>query len=95
MGDTVKQSIVEQLPFEEGSFPVKYLGVPLISSRLLIADCKVLVEKVKHRINDWRNKSLSIAGWLQLVISVLSSLHVFWASVFILPTSITKEIENY
>ncbi|GKG07356.1 hypothetical protein Tco_0330325, partial [Tanacetum coccineum] len=30
--------------------PVKYLGVPLISSRLLNKDCKVLVEKAKNRI---------------------------------------------
>ncbi|GJR31824.1 hypothetical protein Tco_1108056 [Tanacetum coccineum] len=33
-------------------YPVKYLGVPLISSRLLIKDCKVLVEKAKNRIED-------------------------------------------
>nr|GEV33793.1 hypothetical protein [Tanacetum cinerariifolium] len=45
---------------------VKYLGVPLISPRLLIRDCKVLVEKAKNRIGDWKNKSLLFAGDLQL-----------------------------
>ncbi|GJV43032.1 hypothetical protein Tco_1427568 [Tanacetum coccineum] len=44
--------------------PVKYLGVPFISSRLLNKDCKILVEKVKNRIWDWKNKSLSFAGRL-------------------------------
>ncbi|GJY09135.1 putative reverse transcriptase domain-containing protein [Tanacetum coccineum] len=34
------------------NLPVKYLGVPLISSRLLNKDCKVLVEKAKNRIED-------------------------------------------
>lgn len=93
VGDLVKQAILDVLPFE-GHFPIKYLGVPLISSRLLQKDCKILVEKVKNRIGDWRNKSLSIAGRLQLVISVLSSTHVFWSSVFILPIAVTKEIEK-
>ncbi|GKA92259.1 ribonuclease H-like domain-containing protein [Tanacetum coccineum] len=32
--------------------PVKYLGVPLISTRLLNRDCKILVERVLNRIGD-------------------------------------------
>ncbi|GJV06019.1 hypothetical protein Tco_1343675 [Tanacetum coccineum] len=71
----VKLAILNILPFEEGKLPVKYLGVPLISTRLLIRDCKELVEKVHNRVRDWKNKSLSAAGRLQLVQSVLSSLH--------------------
>ncbi|GJU43577.1 hypothetical protein Tco_1200843 [Tanacetum coccineum] len=54
------------MPFLEGELPVKYLGVPLISSRLLNKDCKVLVEKAKNHMGDWKNKSLSFAGRLQL-----------------------------
>nr|GEW20008.1 hypothetical protein [Tanacetum cinerariifolium] len=45
-----------------GRLPVKYLGVPLVSSWLLIRDYKELVEKVYVRIHDWRRKSLSIVG---------------------------------
>nr|GEU96327.1 hypothetical protein [Tanacetum cinerariifolium] len=33
------------LPFEEGRLPVKYLCVPLVSSRLIFKDCKELIEK--------------------------------------------------
>ncbi|GJW86078.1 putative ribonuclease H-like domain-containing protein [Tanacetum coccineum] len=46
--------------------PVKYLGVPLISSRLLNKDYKILVEKARNQIGDWKNKSLLFAGRLQL-----------------------------
>ncbi|GKC07718.1 hypothetical protein Tco_0999328 [Tanacetum coccineum] len=81
-------------PFEEGILPVKYLGVPLVSSRLIFCDCQELIEKVKNRISDWKNKSLSAAGRLQLVQSVLASMHVYWASVFILPTQIMLDIEK-
>nr|GEV41393.1 RNA-directed DNA polymerase, eukaryota, reverse transcriptase zinc-binding domain protein [Tanacetum cinerariifolium] len=30
-------------------------------------DCKILVEKLENRVNDWRNKFLSLAGRLQLI----------------------------
>ncbi|GJV95702.1 hypothetical protein Tco_1547279, partial [Tanacetum coccineum] len=46
----VKLAILKIMPFSERELPVKYLGVPLISSRLLNKDCKILVEKVKNRI---------------------------------------------
>ncbi|GJX87405.1 hypothetical protein Tco_0339419 [Tanacetum coccineum] len=62
----VKHSILNFMPFIEGELPVKYLGVPFISSRLLNKDCKILVARVKNRIGDWKNKSLSFAGRLQL-----------------------------
>nr|GEU30805.1 hypothetical protein [Tanacetum cinerariifolium] len=57
-----KTTILQILPFEEGRLPVKYLGVPLVSSRLIYRDCKELIEKVQHQIRDWKNKSLSVAG---------------------------------
>nr|GEW62149.1 hypothetical protein [Tanacetum cinerariifolium] len=82
------------LPFEEGSLSVKYLGVPLVSSRLVYRDCKELIEKVESRINDWKNKSLSKAGRLQLVQSVISSMHVYWSSMFILLTRVLLDIEQ-
>ncbi|GJU01623.1 reverse transcriptase domain, reverse transcriptase zinc-binding domain protein [Tanacetum coccineum] len=40
--DQVKSSILNLMPFEEGILPIKYLGVPLISTRLLHKDCKIL-----------------------------------------------------
>ncbi|GKD09463.1 hypothetical protein Tco_1189148 [Tanacetum coccineum] len=83
----VKLSILQVLPFEEGTLPVKYLGVPLVSSRLKIRDCNELVDRVQLRISDWKNKSLSIVGRLQLIQSVLGSMHIYWASVFMLPSS--------
>ncbi|GJV75083.1 putative reverse transcriptase domain, reverse transcriptase zinc-binding domain protein [Tanacetum coccineum] len=61
-----KVSILQVLLFEEGRLPVKYLGVPLISTRLIYRDRRELIEKVQNWINDWKNKSLSVAGRLVL-----------------------------
>ncbi|XP_022032480.1 uncharacterized protein LOC110933573 [Helianthus annuus] len=90
----VKERIMELIPFEEGKLPIKYLGVPLLASRLLVKDCQVLVDRMNKRIMDWKNRFLSFAGSLQLVISLLSSIHVYWASVFKLPAKIIKELES-
>nr|GEU39736.1 hypothetical protein [Tanacetum cinerariifolium] len=60
----------------------------------LLMDCKILVEKAKNRIGDWKNKSLSFAGRLQLCKSVISSMHVFWASVLIIPKGIIYDIHQ-
>ncbi|GJZ49974.1 putative reverse transcriptase domain, reverse transcriptase zinc-binding domain protein [Tanacetum coccineum] len=89
-----KLSILNVLPFEEGRLPIKYLGVPLVTSRLIFRDCKELIERVQYRVQDWKNKSLSVAGRLQLVKSVIGSMHVYWASVFVLPSRVLLDIEQ-
>ncbi|GJW93328.1 hypothetical protein Tco_0173000 [Tanacetum coccineum] len=89
-----KIDILQILPFEEGRLPVKYLGVPLVSSRLAFKDCKELIERVQSRVNDWKNKSLSAAGRVQLVRSVLSAMHIYWASMFIIPSRVLLDIEQ-
>ncbi|GJS56719.1 RNA-directed DNA polymerase, eukaryota, reverse transcriptase zinc-binding domain protein [Tanacetum coccineum] len=90
----VKRDIMIAMPFREGSFPIRYLGIPLNVNRIVRDDCTVLLDKVKKRVEDWRNKSLSFAGRLQLIASVLSSLNVFWASMFILPQGVCDEIDK-
>ena len=66
-----KLAILHVLPFEEDRLPVNYLGVPLVSSRLIFRDCKEIIDKDQNRVNDWKNKSLSVAR------SNLS--YLFWA----------------
>ncbi|KAL0294109.1 UNVERIFIED_CONTAM: hypothetical protein Sangu_3224900 [Sesamum angustifolium] len=57
-----RQQILDYLGFQEGSLPVKYLGIPLTSSRLTIADCRPLIDKVDARLAGWNNQILSYAG---------------------------------
>ncbi|GJX96249.1 RNA-directed DNA polymerase, eukaryota, partial [Tanacetum coccineum] len=47
-----------------------------------------------HRIGDWKNKSLSFAGRLQLCKSVVSSMQVYWASVLVIPMGIVSDIQQ-
>jgi hypothetical protein len=58
---------------KEGKLPVRYLGVPLISSRHCVADCDVLLVKITKKVNSWLSCYLFFAGRLQLVSSVIYS----------------------
>ncbi|GKE49190.1 putative reverse transcriptase domain, reverse transcriptase zinc-binding domain protein, partial [Tanacetum coccineum] len=52
VGIEVKNKIMEMMHFEAGELLLKYLGVPLIASGLFHKDCKILVQKVKNKIDD-------------------------------------------
>ncbi|KAL0396454.1 UNVERIFIED_CONTAM: hypothetical protein Scaly_0093800 [Sesamum calycinum] len=58
-----------------------------------MADCKPLIDKLDSRIAGWNHLNLTYAGRAQLIKSVLSSLHSYWASVFILPKGVIKILE--
>ncbi|XP_021991402.1 uncharacterized protein LOC110888172 [Helianthus annuus] len=90
----VKAEILSLLPFREGELPVRYLGVPLISTKLSFRDCRVLVERMERKVDNWMSKLLSFAGRLQLLNSVLAAMYTYWASVFILPMRIVKDLEK-
>ncbi|GJV73510.1 RNA-directed DNA polymerase, eukaryota, reverse transcriptase zinc-binding domain protein [Tanacetum coccineum] len=57
-----QQSIINIIPFSVGKLLVRYLGVPLLTKKLSISDCKPIISKVKTKISDWKNKALSYAG---------------------------------
>ncbi|KAL0292405.1 UNVERIFIED_CONTAM: hypothetical protein Scaly_2591500 [Sesamum calycinum] len=50
------------LGFQEGVLPLKYLGLPLVHSRLTIQDCQPLLLKVDKRIAGWIGIPLSFVG---------------------------------
>ena len=71
------QQLINIFGYNIGSLPIRYLGIPTISSKLSHLDCSPLLVKVLTRISSWMNCCLSDAGQLQLIISVLSSIQVF------------------
>ncbi|KAL0293691.1 UNVERIFIED_CONTAM: hypothetical protein Scaly_3136600 [Sesamum calycinum] len=58
-----RQHILEYVGFQEGSLPVKYLGIPLTSSRLTFVDCRPLIDKVDARLAGAGNAKVA---WDQL-----------------------------
>ncbi|XP_074305630.1 uncharacterized protein LOC141640850 [Silene latifolia] len=65
----------------------------LQTTRLKKTDCECLVEKICSRIHNYGAKKFSYTGRLVLVKSVHSTLHSYWASMFVLPKGIISKIE--
>lgn len=79
--------------FPMGSLPIRYLGLPLMSRKLRIAEYEPLLDKLTNRFRSWAVKSLSFAGRVQLIASVISGVVAFWISTFVLPLGCLKKIE--
>ncbi|KAL0378801.1 UNVERIFIED_CONTAM: hypothetical protein Sradi_3185600 [Sesamum radiatum] len=90
----MKELLLNILGFPEGHLPLRYLGLPLLSSRLTISDRQPLLIKIDSRIKGWEGIQLSFAGRLQLIKSVLLALNIYWAMAFILPKGVIKEVEK-
>ncbi|XP_074265642.1 uncharacterized protein LOC141588085 [Silene latifolia] len=80
--------------FQLGSFPFRYLGIPISYKRLTVADCNRLTEKMVQNIRAWGARKLSYAGRVVLIKSVLSHIHTYWCRVFIIPSTVMKKIEG-
>ncbi|KAL0455435.1 UNVERIFIED_CONTAM: Retrovirus-related Pol polyprotein from type-2 retrotransposable element R2DM [Sesamum latifolium] len=63
----IKPRLLTILGSQEGVLPVRYLGLPLISSRLTVADCRPLLAKVDERLQGWVRLQLSFAARVQLI----------------------------
>lgn len=90
--ERTRQQILETTGFTEGSLPFRYLRVPITASKLHKLECTMLVEKIATKIKYWATRTLSYAGRATLVNTMLLGVFNFWASIFILPQEITKNI---
>ena len=78
-----------------GSFPFRYLGIPMHHRKLMNKDWKHVEECFQKRLNCWRRKMLSVGGRLVLINSVLSSLPMFMLSFFEVPRGVLKKLDYF
>ncbi|XP_074313496.1 uncharacterized protein LOC141648671 [Silene latifolia] len=90
----VKQLILSTTGYVEGDLPVRYLGLPLFSSRLTQKMFLPLLDKIREKISHWANHQLSYAGKIALINSVIFGLHNFWGASVLLPKGVAKRINR-
>lgn len=88
------RSILDLLGYPLGKLPTKFLGVPLISSKLSFQDCVPLIHKITHKASSWASSMLAYSGRLQLIQSVLFSMQIFWCHHFLLPKGVIRHIQS-
>ncbi|XP_058751357.1 uncharacterized protein LOC131624435 [Vicia villosa] len=89
-----QQTILRTTQFVEGKLPVRYLGVPLSSRKIYIAQCQPLIDKMTMRIQHWSVKLLSYAGRLQLINSVFMAISNYWMQAFPIPKKVIAKVES-
>jgi hypothetical protein len=80
--------------FPHDSMPFHYLGIPIAVERLKIAHFSDLLEKIKTSIGAWSQRSLSYAGTIQLIKSVVQGVECFWLSILPIPSAIMDKLTS-
>ncbi|XP_074290907.1 uncharacterized protein LOC141617632 [Silene latifolia] len=95
MAAGIVTDILQVSGFKKGNLPFKYLGIPISSKKLTKNDRLKLMDKIIARIRGLGARKLSYAGRLVLVNYVLSTMHSYWSSIFLIPKGIMRRIEAY
>lgn len=92
----IKASVLSDLSgFKLGTFPTRYLGLPLKPGRRLsLATLQPLIDKIISKLTSWTVKYLSFAGKIRLIASQIYGLVNFWSAVFALPKAFYAKIDS-
>lgn len=88
----VRDHMVSLTGISLGTFPVRYLGVPLAAEGLRVIHYAPLLEQIAGQIGLWTASSLSHAGRLELIRSVLQGIHCFWLSTLPVPMEVIDRV---
>ena len=77
-----------------GELPMTYLGMPLGSNFKSLSIWNPIIEKMEKRLAGWQRLYLSKGGRITLVKSTLSSLPTYYMSLFTIPVSVAKRLEQ-
>ena len=74
--------------------PFKYLGIPVGANHRRIEFWQDMIQKIQKRLALWKGKYLSFAGRVTLIKSVLSTIPLYYLSLFKLPICVEKMIRK-
>jgi hypothetical protein len=77
-----------------GSFPFKYLGLPVGGNPGRVSTWDPLLDQLSKKLFSWGNKYLSLGGRIVLLNSVLNAIPIFYLSFFKMPVGVAKKIKR-
>jgi len=90
-----KMSTWNCLDANTGTFPIRYLGIPVHYRRLSNNDWLRVQERFEKRLSSWKGKNLLTGGRLTLINSVLSSLPMYMMLFFEIPKGVRKKLDYF
>jgi hypothetical protein len=76
------------------SFPRTYLGIPISTHKLRLANFNPIILKSDMKLPGWHGRSLLIGGCLLLVNSALTVMLAHAMTVGLLPFGVIEAIDN-
>ncbi|CAJ2643989.1 unnamed protein product [Trifolium pratense] len=94
VSDPVKNSISHILGVQQVLGTGRYLGLPSMVGRSRKATFRFIKDRIWKKINSWSSRCLSQAGREVMIKSVLQTIPSYIMSVFLIPHSLSDEIEK-
>jgi hypothetical protein len=70
----------------------KYLGLPLCLKPLLEEYWKIILQKIKEKMDSWGKRWINLAGKVVIIILFMSSLPPFQFSSLLVPKGVLKDM---
>lgn len=94
MDDQWMQQTTEILMCRTGKLPFTYLGLPLGGNMSRMEPWAPIIQKIEKRLASWKGRMLSIAGRLTLIKASISSLPLYYMSLFPAPKGVIEKINK-
>ncbi|EOY03422.1 Uncharacterized protein TCM_018478 [Theobroma cacao] len=94
VNDDILKSWANRIHCKIGSLPSIYLGLLLGVGQALLKIWKPVIDQVETKLEGWKLKLLSRGGQIILLKLVISSLLVFFMSIFKMPQGVKEELEK-
>ena len=88
------ESLASELGCRVGALPTMYLGLPLGAPHRALGVWDSIEERFRKRLSSWKRQYISKGGRLTLIRSTLSSLPIYFLSLFRMPKSVCARLEK-
>lgn len=78
-----------------GSFPIKYLGMPVSYSTLRDSDWEFIVAKYLKRFEAWIGNAASMGGSLTLLDSVVTQISLYHMSMWLMSKTFIEKLDKH
>ena len=86
--------LASELGYGVGSLPTTYLGLPLGAPHRAMGVLDSIEERFRKRLSSWKKQYISKGGRLTLIRSTLSSLPIYFLSLFRMPKLVCFRLEK-
>ena len=88
------EELAIELGCKVGSFPTSYLGLPLGAKHKAVGVWDSIEERFRKRLASWKIQYISKGGRATLIRSTLSSLPIYYLSLFQMPQKVCARLEK-